>query len=347
MAKGIGIILVVVGHSAFAGDNLLTWIASFHMPLFFIITGMLLQHTKEEEKKLSVIFRKKAKSILLPYISFSIIYLLMDAGMLLLHIGSNTMLDFTYAVIRTFTCYGISTLWFLPALFLGENSFLYIRKRYNHVITILVGIALAIIVGITHPIFDAAYSLYATIFNLIIGYILIWLYRSATAYVFIMMGYYVKKYIVEKEGIEVKELFLGIGFFLVGAAFSFANGRVDLNSVIFKNNIYFYISAFTGTMGVILICKNMKLWKPLLYTGKNSLIIMATHLDFKIMLAAIRVAAFINVSIIAIPVYLQNFCIAAVVIVLECIIVYLVNHYFCFLIGKKNHFNRKRFRVVK
>ena len=35
MAKGIGIILVVLGHSIFPSENLTTWIYSFHMPLFF------------------------------------------------------------------------------------------------------------------------------------------------------------------------------------------------------------------------------------------------------------------------------------------------------------------------
>lgn len=347
MAKGIGIILVVIGHSTFAGENLLTWIASFHMPLFFIVTGMLLQHTQEENTKLSDILRKKTKTIMLPFISFSMIYLLMDIGMLLLHRGSKNGLDFIYAVIGTFTCYGISTLWFLPALFLGEISFLYIRKRYSHVSTVLIGIALALIVGITHPMFDAAYSLYATIYNLAFGYILIWLYRSGTAYIFITMGYYVKKYIVEKEGIQVKEVLMGITLLLTGAAFAFANGRVDLNSVIFKNNIYFYISAFTGTMGVILLCKNIGTCRPLQFAGKNSLIIMATHLDFKVMITAIRITALISASIMPIPLYLQYICMAAIVSTLEYMVIYLMNHYFYFLIGRKKLLNRKGFRVVK
>ena len=347
MTKGIGIILVVIGHSTLAGESLLTWIASFHMPLFFIVTGILLQHTQEENTKLSVIIRKKTKSIMLPYLSFSIISLLMDAGMLILHKGNKTMLDFIYAIIGTFTCYGISTLWFLPALFLGEIGFLYIRKRYNHVITILLGIILAFIIGITHPIFDASYSLYATMYNVVFGYILIWLYRGGSAYIFITMGYYVKKYIVEKERIQVKEVALGFIFLLTGAAFAFTNGRVDLHSVIFKNNIYFYISAFAGTMGVILISKNIKNLKPLQYAGKNSLIIMATHLDFRIMITAIRAAAFINASVIAIPVYLEYVIMTMVLLVLECIVIYMMNHYFYIFIGKKKPLNRKRFRVLK
>ena len=48
MAKGIGIILVVVGHSTFLEENVLTWISSFHMPLFFVLSGILIRKKNEE-----------------------------------------------------------------------------------------------------------------------------------------------------------------------------------------------------------------------------------------------------------------------------------------------------------
>ncbi len=347
MTKGIGIILVVIGHSTFAGDHLLTWIASFHMPLFFIVTGMLLQHTQEEKIRMSIIVRKKTKSIMLPYISFSIIYLAMDMGLLLLHLGNKTLLDFYYAIISTFTCYGISTLWFLPALFIGEISFLFIRKRYSHIITILIGFMLALIVGLTYPIFDARYSLYKTTYSLILGYLLICLYRGAVAYLFIAMGYYVKRYVVEKEKMQMKEISLGLILLLTGAAFAFTNGRVDLHSVVLKNSVYFYISAFAGTMGVILISKNIMLLKALQYAGRNSLIIMATHLDFRIMITAIRSASFVHAYLMPIPLYVRYVIMAIVVVVLEYIIIYIMNHFFYFLIGKNKPLNRKKFKVVK
>ena len=34
MAKGLGIIFVLLGHARFP-DEIITWIYSFHMPLFF------------------------------------------------------------------------------------------------------------------------------------------------------------------------------------------------------------------------------------------------------------------------------------------------------------------------
>lgn len=46
-AKGIGIILMVLGHcySAGNGEHILCWLYSFHMPLFFIIPGMSMAFT--------------------------------------------------------------------------------------------------------------------------------------------------------------------------------------------------------------------------------------------------------------------------------------------------------------
>lgn len=78
MAKGIGIILVVAEHSGLCGDGLLAWLSSFHMPLFFVISGMLLSHRQEEARPLAHSACRKVRSILLPYFTFSLIYLLIE-----------------------------------------------------------------------------------------------------------------------------------------------------------------------------------------------------------------------------------------------------------------------------
>ena len=40
--KGFGILLVILGHIYDASNPIKIWLYSFHMPLFFIISGFLL-----------------------------------------------------------------------------------------------------------------------------------------------------------------------------------------------------------------------------------------------------------------------------------------------------------------
>lgn len=49
--KGLAIILMIFGHTMTKIDNLHLWIYSSHMPLFFIISGMLMQLNCEKIKK--------------------------------------------------------------------------------------------------------------------------------------------------------------------------------------------------------------------------------------------------------------------------------------------------------
>ena len=70
-AKGIGIILVIMGHSI-CPDTLLYWLYTFHMPLFFFLSGLTFNFDKYFEFKSFVI--SKIKSLLIPYALLSLIY---------------------------------------------------------------------------------------------------------------------------------------------------------------------------------------------------------------------------------------------------------------------------------
>lgn len=81
-AKGIGILLVVVGHTmspVMEGHEVMTAVYSilyvFHMPLFFLLSGMvsgrLLNAGESEKRKL---LRQRAKRLMVPYFVWAIIY---------------------------------------------------------------------------------------------------------------------------------------------------------------------------------------------------------------------------------------------------------------------------------
>ena len=65
IAKGIGIILVVIGHQNIP-HSVTNWIFSFHMPLFFILSGFFFS----SKKKFYEIFKRRVKSLIIPYVFF-------------------------------------------------------------------------------------------------------------------------------------------------------------------------------------------------------------------------------------------------------------------------------------
>lgn len=77
-----GIVLVVLGHSGYAGSNiamdcpyLCKWIYSFHMPLFFFISGFLFSLTNESFVKMDKgnLLMKKVKRLLVPYFTIGLV----------------------------------------------------------------------------------------------------------------------------------------------------------------------------------------------------------------------------------------------------------------------------------
>lgn len=120
-AKGIAIILVVLGH-IFSGGNVKTYIYSFHMPLFFIISGYLFNYSNV--KSFKEFINKKIKAYLIPYVTFSIINILgyyLLSGLSLIVLRNN--------LLETIKFCGIGALWFLPVLFIAFVN-LIIKKLY-------------------------------------------------------------------------------------------------------------------------------------------------------------------------------------------------------------------------
>ena len=73
IAKGIGIILVVIAHIEYMPLELRQYIVTFHMPAFFLISGMLMNLTNEKNRDVKPLLDHKFKRILLPYFLFSLI----------------------------------------------------------------------------------------------------------------------------------------------------------------------------------------------------------------------------------------------------------------------------------
>lgn len=70
VCKGIGILLVYYGHSACWGTLPSRIVFSFHMPLFFLLSGFVFDVDKISN--LRALLRKVTRNLLLPYIILSL-----------------------------------------------------------------------------------------------------------------------------------------------------------------------------------------------------------------------------------------------------------------------------------
>lgn len=330
MAKGIGILLVVFGHLGFASESLLTWIMSFHMPLFFILSGMLLSHTNATRHSMSAFLKKKAKTILVPYFTFSIISIIFS-GIL----DSTTFGSYLpTALTQTISFYGISVLWFLPALFFGETIFLFIRKHTSLGISGIICLGICLITVLSA---NTYHYHYVTDFNsylsLLGAYLIAVFVRTGMAVAFLAIGYYTYYFFFTKEHSSGSYAILAILFLAFNIFLALKNGKVDLNYLVFHNYAFYFSAAFCGSMFVICLCAALPAWKPLIYTGKNSLIIMATHMNCRFLGICYAVAGLVQSILPIIGTIGYQIIVITGMVVLEAIAIYVINHYLPFLIG--------------
>ena len=306
-SKGIAIFFVIFGH-VYCGNNIITtWICSFHVPLFFIISGFLLKLNKNKDIK-SVIL-KKFKSLMVPYILFSIINIL---GYYL--INGLPYIGLRENIFNTITLFGVGALWFLPALFISETLFLFeknniSKNKYKALFYITIVFIIAIFIFVSKGNY-----------NSVIGKLTIVLVRSMVALFFINIGYYLYK-VINKINFKIYQILILAAISII---LSTLNGYVDLWGVQFNNLPLYVFNSIIGSLLIIAITKKINHSKVLKFLGQNTLIIMATH---QLILQAILKSSLIK--------YLNNIMIIFIILLLEYPLIKIINKYLPFMLGKK------------
>ena len=158
ICKGIGIILVVLGHLNI-GEYWHQVIYSFHMPLFFFISGYLFKYIYLEIPKEFLL--KKAKTLYIPFVKWALIFLLLHNVFVYFHIekgmydikdyligGANILLFCNYDPI-------LGPTWFLRSLFVSFLIFysvlFFTRGKKGYRVPVFI---LLFLIGITCSIND-------------------------------------------------------------------------------------------------------------------------------------------------------------------------------------------------
>ncbi len=365
VARGLGIIFVVIGHIDTFYMPFRQYVISFHMALFLIISGMLMAETGEADKNYRKVVWKKCKRIMVPYFLFSFLSIGIEAARILI----NNMFSWPHLrslFLTTLTMQGISVMWFLPTLFLSELLFLAIRKlavllcspgKRAIAADVLTVVSVAILVvciiwcnfleqvsyaGRTdHEIYERLHE------------VLLWLIRSAFSTVFVCVGYFVRKYMIPLKIPAYLYCLTGVLLLLVSAGMCSINPGVDLRSLewgetgIWVWNFYFTIfvkaavylfGAVTGAMGTIFVCKAWDKYSQhfvlqvLAFLGGNSLIIMATHLDFHVLHFSMELADILNRYMKSSVLY--HVCVLIFVFTAEFVLSRVINRFIPVLAGK-------------
>lgn len=344
MTKGIGIFFVVLGHIEYISEPLRVWISSFHMPLFFIVSGLLMSVKEEPGRDFHSSLIKKVKGIIIPYLWFSLCYFFIDIANVTF-LNNIDMHTFWVDTISSVTFYGMSVLWFLPALFLANIGFLWLKKHFSDKIVvpsliIIALIAYAIQRLCLNPLYDnSADSLLITS---LINFVRVFL-RSAIGLSFVGYAYYIHSLAVKiipdyinstSVNIKLADLFIGLVMLGINIFLSTVNGAVDMHYMILRNVPLYYIGAFLGCYGIILICKGLPVVKIITYYGRNSLIVMAVHVNFFILYASLRIAFKVDQY----TTFAKHYIFLAVTMVctflLSTIVIEVVNRFFPFILGK-------------
>lgn len=98
VVKGVGILLMVVGHTK-VSDAIKIWIYSFHMPLFFMVTGYLFSKEKWENRGLKFLLKSRAHAYLIPYAVLFFINLIIYSGIEKISGGAQHKLLFNCRIV--------------------------------------------------------------------------------------------------------------------------------------------------------------------------------------------------------------------------------------------------------
>lgn len=312
-AKGVGIILMVLGHcySAENGTYILRGLYSFHMPLFFIIPGIVYgiyrRHTTDSAWNVA---KKKVKRLLIPYFFFAT-----ATAIALCVLGRRTLEDFGTYMWRIVTLQGINAMWFLPCFLAVELIFI-AANRTKRATACNAVIALAGMMAVCFPVLRQAAP---GIQKVIIG--------SA----FMSLGVLCAK--IYTAPIKFP---LWIGCVVLHLALAIPNDRVDMAYGIYGNPILYYVNGLLGTFVVIqgFAClEKSRLGSLIVWFGENSMIVLCTSspvieilrlMDYKL---ANSVLPSLGTA--------EGIILCALAMLMEVFIILFCNRYLSVLFGKK------------
>lgn len=284
-AKALGMLTIMWGHIA-TGVSV-RFVYAFHIPLFFFLSGMVFR----PDKYISFLpfLKRKVQTLIVPYIIYSVITWAIWATFS--YFSHSSVENYWFPLFETLIAQGSEgylihnvPLWFVPCLFVVELAYYWISKLKD-VWTVVISILLAVL-----------------------GYILVnaveffdfttlpWSIEVAMlAMIFYCLGHQMIRHIgyaKVQEAIgsrKILSVLLMIVAFILVCFGANHNGQPSMGHANVHNPVMFYLTAFIGIFGMIILSCLFSLSRfnvngclnGLKWFGQNSFIAMAIHNPIK------------------------------------------------------------------
>ena len=279
ITKGIGILLVVLGHCPLVFNPLKQWIYAFHMPLFFFVAGMVWNKDSHEKRGFFTgeFLADKIKRLIIPCFIWGVLYMLLD--MVMNHSFSPKLIAYLiYGSQAGFQHAGsLTSLWFLPCMFLSVCAFEIIQKllvKAKHGALALFFISvLCACTGLFLPRLSNGYPWSADVAFLAVAFI-IWGYMAAS---------WIEKAANKKTlwAIIMMLLLLAVSLTYVFNLPYVSINNVDLAGRYFGNRALYLLNATGGSTFVlflgIVLCRNKQIAVFISDLGRKTIPILLIH----------------------------------------------------------------------
>lgn len=328
--KCFAMVLVILGHCYFhviyptANDVIHT----FHVPIFYLISGMILGLKATKVKKLEFNLLSKIKAYMIPYFVFSLLYAIV-VSVFKFPFGKDEMLkNFKDLVVNLLRMDGGATAtWFLPCLLVAEILFILEQRHLRKYQMVIVNVIIYLIISF----FPVSTYLSRNIF------------RVFFALVVLSIGYflYIYKGKLFNLNIFVSLCIVCMLLVLYSLLFNF-NGQIYAHTCLLgKFPLLGIFEFFTISLALLMIFVKFfnKKIKFVSYFGKNTLIVLSTQQIIIEILWVIDINT-LNITSklgIALP-----FVLTIIVIVIEFIVIWFCNKYLYFLFGKRKHIYKNK-----